>query len=97
RNRRFALLFAGAIAIGAFDEGVIQSFVPHAVHAGFGVNLAAIALGLQSLAYVVGQVVGGGLSDRIGRRAVGVGAAALGDLACAAPPPGPRTVPPALH
>jgi len=77
RTRRFAVLFAGAIAIGAFDEGVIQSFVPHAVHAGFGVNLAAVALGLQSLAYVVGQVVGGGLSDRFGRRAVGLGAAVI--------------------
>jgi OFA family oxalate/formate antiporter-like MFS transporter len=75
RTRRFALLFAGAIAIGAFDEGVIQSFVPHAVHTGFGVNLAAAALALQSLAYVVGQVVGGGLSDRVGRRAVGLVAA----------------------
>jgi len=77
RTRRFWAFFAGAVAIGAFDEGVIQSFIPHVVREGFGSNFAAFALGTQSLAYVAGQVVGGGLSDRIGRRAVGVAAAAF--------------------
>ena len=77
RTRRFWAFFAGAIAIGAFDEGVIQSFIPHVVREGFGSGFAAFALGTQSLAYVAGQVVGGGLSDRIGRRAVGVAAAAF--------------------
>lgn len=77
RTRRFWAFFAGAIAIGAFDEGVIQSFIPHVVREGFGSDFAAFALGTQSLAYVAGQVVGGGLSDRIGRRAVGVAAAAF--------------------
>jgi MFS transporter, OFA family, oxalate/formate antiporter len=77
RTRRFWAFFAGAIAIGAFDEGVIQSFIPHVVREGFGSDFAAVALGTQSLAYVAGQVVGGGLSDRIGRRAVGVAAAAF--------------------
>jgi MFS family permease len=77
RTKRFWAFFAGAVAIGAFDEGVIQSFIPHAVRAGFGVDFAAFALGAQSLAYVAGQIVGGGLSDRLGRRLVGVVAAAF--------------------
>jgi MFS family permease len=76
-TRRFWALFGGAIAIGMFDEGVIQSFVPHAVRQGFDVGFASFALGSQSLAYVIGQVVGGGLSDRIGRRVVGLAAAAF--------------------
>jgi len=77
RTRRFWALFAGAIAIGAFDEGVIQAFVPQAVRAGFDVGFASFALGAQSIAYVVGQVIGGGLSDRVGRRLVGLAAAAF--------------------
>ncbi|MBI3746619.1 MAG: MFS transporter, partial [Chloroflexi bacterium] len=72
RTRRFVALFLGALAIGAFDEGVLQGFVPHAARAGFGAGFAASALGAQSLAYVGGQVIGGALSDRLGRRTVGV-------------------------
>jgi MFS family permease len=75
RTRRFWLLFAGAAAIGVFDEGVLQAFIPGAVKSGLGAEWAAAALGLQSLAYVGGQIIGGGLSDRIGRRIVGVVAA----------------------
>ena len=77
RTRRFWALFLGAVAIGAFDEGVLQAFLPHAVLAGFGADFAASALGAQSLAYVAGQVIGGSLSDRLGRRLVGVVAAAV--------------------
>lgn len=77
RTWRFWALFAGAAAIGAFDEGVLQAFVPHAVRSGFGADFAATALGAQALAYVAGQVVGGWLSDRLGRRVVGVVAAAV--------------------
>src|SRR5512146_29783 len=55
RTQRFWAFFGGAIAIGMFDEGVIQSFIPHAVSAGFGVDVAAFALGSQSIAYVAGQ------------------------------------------
>ena len=75
-TRRFWVLFAGAAAIGVFDEGLLQAFIPSAVNSGLGAEWAAAALGLQSLAYVGGQIVGGGLSDRIGRRIVGVLAAA---------------------
>ena len=75
RTRRFWLLFAGAAAIGVFDEGVLQAFIPGAIRSGLGAEWAAAALGLQSLAYVGGQIVGGGLSDRIGRRVVGLVAA----------------------
>ncbi|MBI2781804.1 MAG: MFS transporter [Chloroflexi bacterium] len=77
RTRRFWAFFGGAIAIGIFDEGVIQSFIPHAVVSGFAAEFAALALGGQSIAYVAGQVLGGGLSDRLGRRMVGVVAAAV--------------------
>ena len=77
RTRRFAVLFLGAVAIGGFDEGVLQAFVPQAVRSGYGVEFASLGLGLQSLAYVAGQVVGGGLSDRFGRRIVGLAAAAI--------------------
>jgi MFS family permease len=77
RTRRFWVLFGGAAAIGAFDEGVLQAFVPHAVGTGFGADFAASALGAQALAYVAGQVIGGSLSDRLGRRVVGVVAAVV--------------------
>ncbi|MES2209384.1 MAG: MFS transporter [Chloroflexota bacterium] len=77
RTRRFWALFGGAVAIGMFDEGVLQAFLPHAVRTGFGADFAASALGAQALAYVGGQVVGGFLSDRFGRRGVGVVAAAV--------------------
>lgn len=77
RTRRFWILFAGAAAIGAFDEGVLQAFVPGAVAGGMRADAAAAALGLQALAYVAGQVGGGWLSDRLGRRLVGLLAAAI--------------------
>jgi MFS family permease len=75
RTRRFWILFGGAVAIGIFDEGVLQAFIPAAVHGGVALGTAAAALGTQSLAYVIGQVVGGWLSDRVGRRIVGLVAA----------------------
>ncbi|HEX8941117.1 MAG TPA: MFS transporter [Candidatus Limnocylindrales bacterium] len=72
RTRRFWLLFVAAAGIGAADEGVFQAFLPHATGRGMSEGLAAEALALQSLAYVVGQIAGGALSDRVGRRFVGV-------------------------
>lgn len=85
RTRRFWLLFAGAAAIGVFDEGVLQAFIPNAVENGLGAGWAATALGIQSLAYVGGQIVGGWLSDHVGRRIVGVVAAvAIGGAVVAA-------------
>jgi len=75
RTRRFWILFAGAAAIGVFDEGVIQAFLPNAVHGGVAASTAATALGIQALTYVAGQVAGGWLSDRFGRRIVGLLAA----------------------
>ena len=77
RTRRFWILFAGAAAIGVFDEGVLQAFIPNAVHGGMPASAATAALGLQAIAYVVGQVIGGWLSDRVGRRLVGLLAALL--------------------
>lgn len=77
RTRRFWILFAGAAAIGVFDEGVLQAFIPGAVSAGIRAEAAAAALGIQALAYVAGQVVGGWLSDRVGRRVVGLAATVM--------------------
>lgn len=77
RTRRFLALFAGAVAIGAFDEAIIQAILPHAVRSGFSDATAATALGIQSLAYVGGQILGGASSDRVDRRIVGVAAAVL--------------------
>ena len=77
RTRRFWILFAGAAAIGVFDEGVLQAFIPGAVGAGIRAEAAAAMLGIQALTYVVGQVVGGWLSDRVGRRLVGLAAAVM--------------------
>ena len=77
RTRRFWVLFGGAAAIGVFDEGVLQAFIPGAVDAGIRAEVAAAALGIQSLTYVAGQVVGGWLSDRLGRRIVGLAAAVM--------------------
>jgi DHA1 family florfenicol/chloramphenicol resistance protein-like MFS transporter len=54
------------------------------VAAGFGASAAAAALGLQSVAYVGGQVAGGWLSDRWGRRPVGLGAAVIAGAAVVA-------------
>jgi MFS family permease len=77
RTRRFLILLAGAVAIGAIDEGVFQTSARHAVMRGIDPGFAATMLALQCYAYVAGQVVGGGLSDRFGRRSVGILCAAM--------------------
>jgi MFS family permease len=103
RTRRFWILFAGATAIGVFDEGVLQAFLPGAVKGGMPAATAAAALGLQSIAYVAGQVVGGWLSDRIGRRIVGllaavfVGAGVVAAIGLVAALPGLAIAGLALH
>ncbi len=77
RTRRFLILLFGAVAIGCIDEGIFQTSARHAVTRGIGEGFAANMLALQCVAYVVGQVVGGGLSDRFGRRFVGLLCAAM--------------------
>ncbi len=72
RTRRFLILLFGAVAIGAIDEGTFQMSPRHAVQQGIDPGFAAAMLSLQCYAYVAGQVVGGGLSDRHGRRFVGL-------------------------
>jgi len=76
-TRAFWLLFLGNIFVGIFDEAVYQHLVPFAVHLGYAEMVAASSLGLASLLYLVGQVAGGSLSDRIGRESVVAGASAL--------------------
>jgi MFS family permease len=77
RTRRFLILLAGAVAIGCIDEGVFQTSARHAVTRGISADFAATMLALQCYAYVAGQVIGGGLSDRFGRRFIGLLCAAL--------------------
>ena len=77
RTRRFLILLLGAVAIGCIDEGIFQMSSRHAVAQGIDPGFAANMLALQCYAYVAGQVVGGGLSDRYGRRYVGLMCAGL--------------------
>ena len=77
RTRRFLILLVGAIGIGCIDEGIFQMSSRHAVAQGIDVGFAATLLAVQSYAYVAGQVVGGGLSDRFGRRYIGLLCAAF--------------------
>jgi MFS family permease len=72
RTRRFLILLVGAVGLGCIDEGIFQMSSRHAVAQGIDPGFAATLLALQSYAYVAGQVVGGGLSDRFGRRYVGL-------------------------
>jgi MFS family permease len=72
RTRRFLILLIGAVGIGCIDEGIFQMSSRHAVAQGIDPGFAATMLALQCYAYVVGQVVGGGLSDRFGRRYIGL-------------------------
>jgi MFS family permease len=77
RTRRFLILLVGAVGIGCIDEGIFQTSGRHAVQQGIDAGFAASMLALQCYAYVVGQVIGGGLSDRFGRRFIGMICAAL--------------------
>lgn len=72
RTRRFLILLVGAIGIGCIDEGIFQMSPRHLVSQGVDPGYAAFVLSIQSYAYVVGQIVGGGLSDRFGRRFIGL-------------------------
>ncbi len=72
RTRRFLILLVGAIGIGCIDEGIFQMSPRHLVTQGVDSGYAAFVLSIQAYAYVVGQIVGGGLSDRFGRRFIGL-------------------------
>jgi MFS family permease len=77
RTRRFLILLVGAVGIGCIDEGIFQTSSRHAIGQGIDPGFAATLLALQCYAYVAGQVVGGGLSDRFGRRYIGLLCAGL--------------------
>ena len=72
RTRRFLILLIGAVGIGCIDEGIFQVSPRHAVQQGLDPGFAATLLAIQCYAYVAGQVLGGALSDRFGRRFVGL-------------------------
>lgn len=76
-TRAFWLLFLGNVFVGIFDEAVYQHLVPFAIHLDYPEMVAASTLGLASVLYLVGQVVGGTLSDRIGRESVVASASIL--------------------
>jgi MFS transporter, OFA family, oxalate/formate antiporter len=82
RTRRFLILLLGAVGIGAIDEGIYQLSPRHLVTQGVTADYAALMLALSCYAYVAGQVAGGGLSDRFGRRYIGLICAAM--IACGA-------------
>lgn len=77
KSRAFALLFIGGIMIGLVDEALYQHLVPHLTAIGLSAAYAGTILGCGSLGYMGGQVIGGSLSDRWGRLAIGVIAAVL--------------------
>jgi MFS family permease len=77
RTRRFLILLVGAVGIGCIDEGIYQMSPRHVVAQGMTADYAAILLAVSCYAYVVGQVLGGGLSDRFGRRYIGLICAAM--------------------
>jgi MFS family permease len=77
RTRRFLILLVGAVGIGCIDEGIYQLSPRHVEAQGIGADYAAILLAVSCYAYVVGQVAGGGLSDRFGRRYIGLICAAM--------------------
>jgi OFA family oxalate/formate antiporter-like MFS transporter len=77
RTRRFLILLVGAVGLGCIDEGIFQMSSRHAIAQGIDPGFAATMLALQCYAYVAGQVIGGGLSDRFGRRFIGLLCAGL--------------------
>ncbi len=77
RTRQFLILLIGAVGIGCIDEGIYQLSPRHVEAQGITADYAAVLLAVSCYAYVVGQVVGGGLSDRFGRRFIGLICAAM--------------------
>ncbi|MGD0862022.1 MAG: MFS transporter [Candidatus Limnocylindrales bacterium] len=77
RTRRFLILLLGAVGIGCIDEGIYQLSPRQVMVQGISADYAALLLALSCYAYVAGQVVGGGLSDRYGRRIIGLPCSAM--------------------
>ncbi len=81
--RRFLLLvgfFVGNILMGFYDESVYQHAYWYGTSLGLSGTAAASVISAVSIAYILGGIAGGSLSDIIGRSAV-LSAAALGSAA----------------
>jgi MFS family permease len=76
RRKTLAGFFLGNVLLAVFDEAVYQHGYSLAVARGLTVQDGAVLLGLISLALTLGMLLGGPLSDLVGRRRVLVGAAA---------------------
>jgi MFS family permease len=77
RRRLLIGFFLGNLLLAVFDEAVYQHGYTLAVARGLSSQEAAWLLGIVSLALTVGMLLGGPLSDLIGRRSVLIGAALL--------------------
>jgi MFS family permease len=77
RRRLLAGFFVGNALLAVFDEAVYQHGYSLGVARGLSAQEAAWLLGLVSLALTVGMLLGGPLSDVVGRQRVLVGAATL--------------------
>jgi MFS family permease len=75
RHRLLIGFFVGNALLAVFDEAVYQHGYSLALARGLSTQEAAWLLGLASLGLTVGMLVGGPLSDLVGRRQVLVGAA----------------------
>jgi MFS family permease len=62
----FALIFFSSTMLGLMDEGVYQNLLPHAVVMGYSPTVAALALSVVSVSYVIAQLLGGAAADRFG-------------------------------
>lgn len=70
----FAVLLVAALTASALDFVVFQHLAPFLVTSGYIESTAAFTLGIAAFGYVAGQLGGGILSDRYGRRWVGLSA-----------------------
>jgi MFS family permease len=77
RRRLLIGFFVGNALLAVFDEAVYQHGYTLAIARGLAAQEAAWLLGLVSLGLTLGMLLGGPLSDRVGRRQVLIGGAGI--------------------